>query len=322
MIIRGDSLPPVENFNFSLLAPLDESELKEVLKDCYINYREVEFDLPIWDGSDSNTVSTSNTSATYSPVKVSQVTTQSSSNKFDSIEDLSLSQPMIPQFDVNKIWKEVIIDGEPFTIYTTLPEIPKRQCEISITTDINKMTDKELLNLFPQTFHKVRDPLLYNQIQGFKFDLDLGLIPRIEGFTEKQIIQNIIKFPICTGMYRVRMNGNKNVFTSFYKYIEIENNLYKTEEVWDSLKTGLPKEKPYMEEYVLRRYLLEEAQGKKHIYRLFDDLNEYITLFAPLTWYSNKVSEDPLKLAKTCINSRILYKRSRNPMLRRMIDNE
>lgn len=84
----------------------------------------------------------------------------------------------------------------------TLPEIPRVQNDITVTTDINKMSKQDLLNLFPTKRLRPRHEELYEKVPGFDWDPILGYIPRILDFTKDQIIENLIKYPKFSLLFR------------------------------------------------------------------------------------------------------------------------
>lgn len=232
-------------------------------------------------------------------------------------EDLYIQSPKYPQFDHSKIWLSASSGDTQLCIYTTLPEIPVKQNQISVTTDLSAMTDSELMNLFPNHIIHTRGPMLYEHIEGLKYDKDLGNIFPIEGFTECEVVDNIIKYP---HLYKLKRNLGDNVFKSFYEDIEIDGKLISIAQIWDSLPEAevIPKHSDFIKEYVVRRYLLERDSGINHKYPLFGKLDPYLTLFMPPEDYITRGYRDTLSIVKQCVSSRIAYKQSRNPILRRL----
>lgn len=234
--------------------------------------------------------------------------------------DLYIQSPEVPQFNINKPWIQKRCGSDLLTIYTTVPEIPKKQRDISITTDVNLMTEKDLLNLYPNQFVKTRAAILYEQQPNLKFDPIYGLITPIDGYDEDTILKNIIEYPHF--YHAVRLQGNK--LESFYSYIEKDDKLIDTLEIWDSLNisTKIPKHTEFIKDYLMRKYLLDRDIGHKEFkYPLYGALDPFITLFMPASEYKN-LGYDPVDLARQCVLSRVAYKQSRNPILKRIRENE
>ncbi len=239
-------------------------------------------------------------------------------------EDLFLQGPVIPKLDCTKIYKQGIVDGRKYVVYSSLPEIPKCQAQVSLTTDVSIMTDSELLNLYPNRRLYTRLQPLYEQLDRVSYDTFLGCILHISGFTRSQMIDNIIKYPHFENIVRQgKLKGNLK-YVDFWKYIEIDGELYKTKDVWDTLEDTkrLPKIKAVMEDYVIRRYLLErDINHIDHKYKMFGSLDPYLTLFMPAENYIQLGYTDVIEIAKQCVASRVSYKQSRNPVLRRLSEN-
>ena len=165
---------------------------------------------------------------------------------------------------------------------------------------------------------------MYLKIDGIEFDPILGSILPIKGFTKKQLVDNIIKYPHLENIQRLGKSPTGCRYVEFWKFIEIDGQLLKTKDVWDSLPESkiIPRSKFFMEEYVIRRYLLERDIKKiDHKYKIFGDLDPYLTLFTTPDTYIKYGHTDTVGIARCCVESRISYKRSRNPILRRMSEN-
>jgi hypothetical protein len=232
-------------------------------------------------------------------------------------EDLYIQPPLVPRFDYTKPYVKVIDGNDVLVIYTSLPEIPTKQNEISVTTDVNNMTNVQLLQLYPNQFIRTRSPVMYNELPGVPFDDQLGLLIPFNGFTEDQIRRNVIEYPHLYQLRRVTPKG----IVSFYHSIEMNGELYPIQDVWDILPDtkNLPKTAEYIKEYVVRRYLLERDSGVKHNYPMFGSLDRYLTLFTtPAEYAELGVVDDPVELARKCVCSRVSYKQTRNPILRRL----
>lgn len=232
-------------------------------------------------------------------------------------EDLYIQSPVIPQFNYSSKWMTGYVDGEEFTIYSTLPEIPTKQNEISCTTDVTKMTDSELLNLYPDHFIRTRAPVMYESCEGLTLHPTLGLLLPIKNYAEEQLIQNLIQYPHLFKLLRKVDNDAYN----FYLHIEIDGKLCGILDVWDDLPDTkfIPKQREFVKEYVVRRYLLErDIDHIEHKYPLLGKLDPFLTLSMPSSKYTELGYPDSISLAKQCVVSRVNYKISRNPMVRRL----
>ena len=239
-------------------------------------------------------------------------------------EDLWLNGPAVPQIDTSKIWRQGVVDDTELVIYHSLPEVPTRQCEISITTDASKLSKLDLMKLYPDCMFYTRPMILYSENCGLKLSETFGGIIPIKGFTQKQIIDNIIKYPVVTGMTREGKKHGRSIFVEFEKFIEIDGELYKTTDMMDKIP-DLKKLKPswsIIAEYVVRRYLLErDILHIDHKYKMYGTLNPYLTLFMPAQDYVAAGHKDVVDIAKQCVESRISYLQSRSPIIRRLNEN-
>ena len=74
----------------------------------------------------------------------------------------------------------------------------------------------------------------------------------------------------------------------------------------------------FIKEYVTRRYILErDIKHIDHKYPIFGDLSPFLTLFMPRENYES-LGYDTEDIAIRCIISRVDYKKSRNPVIRRL----
>lgn len=232
-------------------------------------------------------------------------------------EDLYLQPPVVPRFNVTAQFAGNMIGDTYYVVYESSPVIPTKQNEISATTDINKMTNSDLMKLFPNRTIHTRGDSMYQDCPGLENHPILGLIIPIKGFTRKQVIDNIVKYPHIYKLTRLV----DNELISFYTSIEIKGELHKISQYWNNLPESktLPYTRDFVKEYVVRRYLLErDLQGVEHQYPLFGELHPFLTLFTTPEIYAELGYKDPLKLATGCVNSRVAFKRSRNPVLRRL----
>lgn len=232
-------------------------------------------------------------------------------------QDLYIQSPVVPQFDYTSKWMTGYVDGEEFTIYSTLPEIPTKQNEVSCTTDVTKMTDAELLRLYPDHHIHTRAPVMYEPCEGLKLHPTLGLLLPIKNYTEEQIVQNLVQYP---HLFKLLRKIDNDVY-SFYVHIEIDGKLYGILDVWDDLPDTkmIPKQSEFVKEYVVRRYLLErDIDHIEHKYPLLGKLDPFLTLSMPSSKYTELGYSDSISLAKQCVVSRVNYKISRNPIVRRL----
>lgn len=325
-VYANDPLP----FNWSAKAPfknmpqIEDSLIQETLGDVYLTVDGIEWDVDSTYGAidDVPTQPTFNVSQP-NPKEISQ--SQSFSNIVGttvptSKQDLYIQSPIVPQIDYSKVWMSGVIDSETYTIYETLPRIPTKQNEVSCTTDPSQMTDKELLRLYPNTRIKTRAASMYEPIHGIKLHPVLGLILPIKEYTEQQLIENLIQYPHFFKLAR-EIDGKQ---CSFYSHIEIDGKLVNILDVWDDLPESqiIPKQADFIKEYVVRRYLLErDVDGIKHNYPLFGDLDPFLTLPLTVADYKDFGYIDLVKLARQCVASRVNYKVSRNPIVRRLDTN-
>lgn len=305
------------------LPSISEDNLKGCLKDVYIQLKEID-----WSDLEESADNSANVSE---PVNIES--DDEFMSKFledepllnpSKAEDLYLQGPIVPIIDVNSVFATTEVAGTKLVIYKSLPEIPTRQCEISVTTDPSLLNEQDLLKLYPAQTVYTRRPEMYLKIDGIEFDPILGSILPIKGFTKKQLVDNIVKYPHLENIQRLGKSPTGCRYVEFWKFIEIDGQLLKTKDVWDSLPESkiIPRSKFFMEEYVIRRYLLERDIKKiDHKYKIFGDLDPYLTLFTTPDTYIKYGHTDTVGIARCCVESRISYKRSRNPILRRMSEN-
>lgn len=307
-----------KNDPFKNVPEIDDELIQEVLGDIYLTVDAIEWDITPVDNGESLTPTPVVEKASFRPV-VSNDTPASLKDytiKETPSTDLYIQAPEIPQFDVTKPWIQKQCGSDLLTIYTTLPEIPKRQRDISITTDVSRMTDSDLLKLYPNHHIHTRAPIMYTPQTNMDYDKNFGVILPIDDYTKEQVIDNIIKYP---HLYKLAREQN-NELVSFYAYMEINGELKDTLEVWDSLEISkwIPKQADFIKEYIVRKYLMDiEYKGAKFKYPIFGTLDPYLTLFMPAGEYA-KLGFDVVDLARKCVQSRVSYKQSRSPILRRI----
>lgn len=304
-LMSGNSFPADWNTEDPMinLPEIDSDECRSVIHNLYIDDRKLNWDIE-------------KTTDVDRVVPSAQHSTQTSLTFQSKKEDLYIQAPEIPLFNKSE---PIIVDSsseDTFVIYPSLPKIPTKQNEISITTDVSIMTDKDLLRLFPDHFIPTRAECMYTQYEGLDYHPVLGTIFPISTFTYDQIVENIIKYP---HLYKLRKQyKDKNI--NFYKTIEIDGELFSIVSVWNSLPEckHTPNIVEFLKEYVVRRYLLErDILGVEHKYKIDGELLPYLTLFTSVEEYKSWGYTDSIELARKCVNSRVTYKRSRSPILRR-----
>jgi len=311
----------------------DDDMLQKVLGSTYLSDKNVEWDLATVYPDSSPTIEVQSISVTK-PVtsavpKVQATTLVQPQSKPKSTKkartavaptdktDLYLQGPKVPQFDSKSIWMQGQVGPHKLVIYESLPKIPAKQSDISVTTDVTKMTDRELMKLYPNCFIRTRNEKMYEKIDGIEFDNQLGLLLPICTFTVAQIKDNIVKYPHLYKLVR-EINGQ---LVSFYSHIEIDGQLYKTLDIWDSLPESkiIPRQPEFIKEYVVRRYLLErDILGVNHKYPIFGSLDPYLTLFMPSDEYIEYGYPNTHEIVIQCLKSRVSFKQTRNPVIRRL----
>ncbi len=315
IVICGDSMPEdYDSANPLNLKYIDDELCKSTLGDIYVHSRLIDWDVELSDNVQPNykyhNVVNSTRENAQPVIRTCKPTPK---------EDLYLKPPTVPQFDISRPYIQKMIGPDIYTIYVSLPDIPTKQNEISVTTDVDRMTYNDLMKLYPNQVIHTRSSALYERVSGLDYDDILGVIIPVEGFTKKQIVDNIIKYPHLFKMSKVV----DDQIVSFYTTIEIDGQLHKTLDVWDSLPESkvIPKSSEFIKEYVIRRYLLErDIKHINHKYPMYGTLDEFLTLFAPSDDYIRMGYKNTTDIARQCVLSRISFKRSRNPVLRRLND--
>lgn len=339
MYTSGDALAPAWNPSDPIHTFLDVSDevLEESLHDKYISLKDIDWvDMPInkaaveVNSSTQVDKSTADKSITKNkpgakkvpisdPVYDINMSSPVLQGQLTDKSDLYIQPPTVPRFDASKAYAAGTIDGTPFVIYTSYPEIPTKQNEISVTTDVNKMTDKDLLKLFPTSFIRTRAECMYQLCEKIELHPQLGLILPIQGYSRSQLIDNIIKYP---HLFKLQKDVDGQL-ESFYSTIEINGELHKISDIWKDLPESsiIPYTKEFIKEYVARRYLLErDIKHVEHRYKLYGTLDPFLTLFTTISDYAEMGYDDAVELATSCVTSRISYKKSRNPVLRRLTE--
>lgn len=320
---------------------IDEDLIKSVLGDIYLTSDAIDWDLKIVEDPDDDDIKPSvkpvkpipsetmkldtNIIAVAKPkfTPVDNVPKQDFSVKLTDPLDIYLQAPEVPQFDFNKPFMQGIDGADKLVVYTTLPEIPTRQRDISATTDVNKMSESDLLKLFPNHLIQTRAQAMYEDI-GLPKDEQFGNIIPIEGYTNEQILKCIIEYPHLYKLARHQKGLQSNTdYPSFYGWIEMNGELIPTMDIWDTLEISkqIPRQAEYVKEYLVRKYLLDRDIGHVYFkYPLYGELLPFLTLVMPAEEYIKR-GYDPVEIARQCVISRVAFKQSRNPVIRRLKQN-
>lgn len=317
-----------KNNPFVNVPEIDDDIIQETIDGVYLTVDAIDWDITPVDGAEPVVATTPVNVGSFKPIV--PVTPATVTNYKDVTipetpsTDLYIQAPEIPQFDVTKPWVQKQVGADLLTIYTTLPEIPLRQRDISITTNVEKMTDSDLLKLYPNHFIRTRAKELYIPQTNMDFDKDFGVILPIDDYSKEQVLDNIIKYPHLYKLAREQQTADGKELVSFYAYMEIDGELVDTLSVWDSLEIAkwIPKNAEFIKEYIVRKYLMDiEYKGATFKYPIFGTLDPYLTLFMPAGEYAKR-GYDVVDLARKCVQSRVSYKQSRSPVLRRIQGNE
>jgi len=322
---------------------IDEDAIKAVLGDIYLTADAIEWDLKVVEEpSIEPTIESKPTpkQPKPAPVKkenptniiavakpkftpVDETPKQDFSVKLTDPLDIYLQAPEVPQFDFNKPFMQGVDGTDKLVVYTTLPEIPTRQRDISATTDVTKMSEADLLKLFPNHLIQTRAQAMYEDI-GLPRDEQFGNIIPIEGYTNEQILKCIIEYPHLYKLARHQKGLQSNTdYPSFYGWIEMNGDLVPTMDIWDSLDISkqIPRQAEYVKEYIVRKYLLDRDINNAYFkYPLYGDLQPFLTLVMPAEEYAKR-GYDPVEIARQCVISRVAFKQSRNPVIRRLKQN-
>ena len=240
--------------------------------------------------------------------------------------DISLLTSTMPAIDCTQIYlKSLDLAGRPINVYPTLPTIPTNQCEVSATTNIDTMIDTDFLKMFPDEVIRARHPMMYGtftdvvNVHGDPMEIEvdevLGYIPVINGYTREKIIDNIIKYPQFTYWYR--QEGRDR--TPFTKYVEIGGELVPRmkwlRESKDPDLNNVPGNEYFIKDYMYRKYILDEEYGGiKHKYPPFGTYGPFMSLFMPTELYQKFGYKDVASIGRQCVQNRIDFFRSRNPL--------
>lgn len=308
MFVSGDTFPddwssddPMKNCPI-----VDEDTCKTAIGDLYVSTYDVDWDIDIRNSDNIRSNSDAYSDTEIKPV-VQNMTPKS---------DLYIQPPSVPRFDYHKKYAVKVIGEDVYAIYHSIPEIPTKQNEISVTTDVSKMTTSDLMKLYPNRVIRTRPATMYQPVENIFLHKVLGNVLPIGDFSKDELIDNVVKYPHIFKLQK-EVDG---VAVNFYSTVEIDGQLHSISDVWNELPESklIPYSVDYIKEYVVRRYLLErDLRGVDHRYKMYGELDPFLTLFAPSEFYAD-LGYDVEDLAKKCVESRVAYKRSRNPVLRRI----
>jgi hypothetical protein len=232
---------------------------------------------------------------------------------------LSLS-PNVHRLDDSKVWKVVNLpDGRTMTFYKSIPEVPELQYHVNVTTDPSIIKDSDYIHLFPTEDLKPRFEWMYKEIDNCYYHPAIGSVLPIEGYTEEQCIDNVIKYPYLTGLNRRYDDERGRV--PLWAEVEVDGKLVYALKVWDTLSVSklLPHSRKIVCEYFYRKYLLDRDYHPERIHFPVEGvIRPYLMLFLTEDTYTSLGYLDHLSMSKQCVQSRIDYIRSRNPILRQI----
>lgn len=319
-IIDNNSRPKLDSDLVGNYPEIDDDECRQVLGSLYLMPKNISWNIEVSEESKPVTLNTAEPVSKVTQMKVDVFTAADEPIVINPTakEDLYIRPPVIPRFDTKSVYiSGQTSDGLELVIYRSLPVIPTKQNEISVSTDVSKMTSQDLKRLYPNVFIPTRSQVMYTPVEGLNYHKQLGVILQIEGFTEAEVVENIIKYPHLFKLYR-EVDGQ---LFSFYSSIEVDGELHKISDYWARLPESkvIPFNTEFVKEYVVRRYLLErDIKGVKHKYPLYGTLEPFLTLFTTPEDYISWGYTDVEGLSVQCVKSRVSYKQSRNPILRRL----
>lgn len=217
----------------------------------------------------------------------------------------------------DKIWHQGEADGYDFCIYVSTPIVPAIQNDITITTDVTRCRPSDLVHLFPVVRNYPRFEWMYKNIEGAINHPILGSILPIDDYTEAQLIDNIVKYPVLSGMYR----REENQRIPSWRFLEIDGELVSTLKLWDTLPVSktLPHNKKIVAEYFYRKYLLDrDIKGVEYKYPIEGTMKPYVMLFTTVEDYAKMGYTNPVELGRQCVENRVSYIQTRNPIIRRI----
>lgn len=352
-ILKGDSLPSkISIYDHS---PYDEDDMRSTLGNAYVT-SDI-FDWTVLEDESSVTTDHSDVSVTtreasnssdrnteclnehsYADSKDSTSSTmkstihasyhpKASTEEFvgykSTFEDINLDFRKFPIRDKSRLWDVCYDDcGREMKVYYSYPIIPTKQNEITITTPYEEMTDRDLMNLFPDHFIRTRLDVMYEPQEGFTVHPKFGFIPKITGFTEDQVIDNIIKYPRFSHIFRMVEdddNYKRQKRIAFINRVEVDGKLLTFKEAVRTIDDmrNLPDIHVFHFDYIMRRYLLErDYHTVEHKYPLDGYLQPFTVLFMTPEEYAEFGYTDSLDLARQCVKHRVQFYQSIHPLTR------
>lgn len=234
------------------------------------------------------------------------------------VYSVSLERPLYPHPNYANKLLSFTDGGQEYCIYEEAI-LPYTQSHISCFTDVNRFKDSDVKKLFPPIHLYTRSPSMYKEYPGLDYDPELGTVIPIPGYSIDELIQNLIEYPHFDIPDRIVTISGKETIIPFWQHIEIDGEMHKTTSVWGEFPgtEKLPKTEAFMNEFVVRRYILDTINSKqdfKHIMR--GTLGKFLTLYDVPEYYEKK-GYDPIEIGRTCIESRRSYKYTRNPVIRK-----
>lgn len=217
----------------------------------------------------------------------------------------------------DKIWHQGEADGYDFCIYVSTPIVPAMQNDITVTTDVSKCRPADLIHLFPVVRNYPRFEWMYKNIEGAYHHPILGSILPIDDYSEAELIDNIVKYPVLSGMYR----RDENQRIPSWRWTEINGELVSTLKIWDTLPIAskLPHNKKIVAEYFYRKYLLDrDIKGVQYKHPIEGTMEPYIMLFTTKEEYESMGYNNAVDLGRQCVENRVSYIQTRNPIIRRI----
>lgn len=263
---------------------------------------------------------------------------------FDT-EDRLVKSTRGARVDIDHMWIQfstndahsISTSADIYYIPYSYPIIPECQCDITVTTPLKLLKDNDYLKLIPNLIYRSRHPLMFNNKYMFNIDIDpdIGWIPKIEGCTQEEVIDNILKYPTIDFLQR---DVDENNYVPFSSYFEFNNEL--SEATLDRMQELIPLESnsdeyelfvqmgriPFYQEYICRKYLIERDRGESHISDCVGDVQPFMEVNMPYDMYIficdkynlNTMRDIPneLSLIKIGMKHRQEYLRSINPVIK------
>ena len=355
-ILKGDSLPA--NISIYSQSPYEDDDMKSTLGNAYVTYDMFDWSMLEDDSEDSIGYARECVESKEEPIHADTTlkcsnddhfknrndnlsssiekhihATESSSDQQNinqefvgyksTFEDINLDFRKFPIRDKSRLWDTCYDDcGREMKVYYSYPIIPTKQNEITITTPYEEMTDRDLMNLFPDHFIRTRLDVMYEPQEGFTVHPKFGFIPKITGFTEDQVIDNIIKYPRFSHIFRMVEDDDsykRQKRIAFINRVEVDGKLLTFKEAVRTVDDmrNLPDIHVFHFDYIMRRYLLErDYHTVEHKYPLDGYLQPFTVLFMTPEEYAEFGYTDPLDLACQCVKHRVQFYQSIHPLTR------